>query len=74
MCLNGSSIVYNKNELNSMVEDIDPHITGITELWANTIRHNNAELGLIGYTMFRTDRKKGRGRYRKKGRWSYYSG
>ena len=37
MCLN-ASIVNKKNELNIMVEDIDPHIIGITKLWANTDR------------------------------------
>ena len=35
MCLNARSIV-NKNELNITVEDIDPHIIGITESWAKT--------------------------------------
>ena len=45
-----------------MVDDIKPHIIGITESWA----HNdttNAELGLEGYVMFRKDRigKKGGG-------------
>ena len=41
MCLNASSIVnVNKdNELNILVEDIDPHIIGITESWAKK-RHN----------------------------------
>ena len=29
--LNARSIVNKKNELNIMVEDIDPHIIGITE-------------------------------------------
>ena len=33
--LNARSIVNKKNELNVMVEDIDPHIIGITEPWAN---------------------------------------
>ena len=38
-----------------MVEDIDPHITGIIESWANKdIAH--AEFGLTGYVMFRRDR------------------
>ena len=36
VCLNARSIVNKKNELNIMVEDIDPHIIGITESWANT--------------------------------------
>ena len=38
-----------------MVEDIDPHIIGITESWAN-IYITYAELGLTGYVMFRKDR------------------
>ena len=38
-----------------MVEDIDPHIIGVTELWANT-NITDAELGLTGYVMFRRDR------------------
>ena len=37
-----------------MVEDIDPHITGTTELWANK-DISDAELGLTGYVMFRRD-------------------
>ena len=41
--------------LNIMVEDIDPHIIGITESWANT-GITDAELGLTGYVMFRRDR------------------
>ena len=53
-CLNARSIVNKKNELN-MVEDIDPHIIGITESWANT-DITDAELGLTGYVMFRRDR------------------
>ena len=48
-------VVNKKNELNIMVEDIDPHIIGITESWANT-DITDAELGLIGYVMFRRDR------------------
>ena len=54
MCLNARSIKNKKNELNIMVDDIKPHIIGITELWA----HNDityAELGLEGYVMFRKD-------------------
>ena len=43
-----------------MVEDIDPHIIGITESWANT-DITDAELGLTGYVMFRRDRKGRRG-------------
>ena len=43
-----------------MVEDIDRHIIGITESWAN-IDITDAELGLIGYVMFRRDRIRRRG-------------
>ena len=43
-----------------MVEDIDPHIIGITESWANT-DITDAELGLTGYVMFRRDRVGRRG-------------
>ena len=39
------SIVNKKNELNIMVEDIDPHIIGITKSWANK-DIPDAELGL----------------------------
>ena len=53
--LNARSIVNKKNELNIMVEDIDPHIIGITESWAN-IYITDAELGLTGYVMFGKDR------------------
>ena len=55
VCLNARSIVNKKNELNIMVEDIDPHIIGITESWAN-IDITDAELGLTGYVMFKKDR------------------
>ena len=55
VCLNARSIINNKNELNIMVEDIDPHIIGITESRANT-DITDAELGLRGYVMFRRDR------------------
>ena len=55
VCLNARSIVNKKNESNIMVEDIDPHIIGITESWAN-IDITDAELGLTGYVMFRKDR------------------
>ena len=44
-----------KTELNIMVDDINPHIIGITESWANKDM-TNAELGLEGYVMFRKDR------------------
>ena len=55
VCLNARSIINKKNELNIMVDDIKPHIIGITESWA----HNDitdAELGLDLYEMFRKDR------------------
>ena len=55
MCLNARRIVNKKNELNIMIEDIDPHITGITKPWANT-NITDVELGLTGYIMFRRDR------------------
>ena len=35
MCLNARSIINKKTELNIMVDDIKPHIIGITESWAN---------------------------------------
>ena len=38
-----------------MVEDIDPHIIGITELRAN-IDITYAKIGLTGFVMFRKDR------------------
>ena len=38
-----------------MVEDIDSHIIGKAESWANT-DISDAELGLTGYVMFRKDR------------------
>ena len=38
-----------------MVDNIKPHIIGITESWANK-DITNAELGLEGYVMFRKDR------------------
>ena len=36
VCLNARSIVNKRNELNIMVEDIDPHIIGITKFWVIT--------------------------------------
>ena len=47
VCLNVRSIINKENELNIMVEDIDPHIIGITESWANTYI-TDTELGLTG--------------------------
>ena len=55
VCLNASSILNKKNELNIMVDDIKPHIIGITEPWANN-DITYAELGLEGYVLFRKDR------------------
>ena len=47
VCLNARSIINKKTELYIMVDDIKPHILGITESWAsNDI--TNAELGLEG--------------------------
>ena len=43
-----------------MVDDIKPHIMGITESWANN-DITYAELGLAGYVMFRKDRMGRRG-------------
>ena len=43
-----------------MVDDIKPHIIGITETWANN-DITDAELGLEGYAMFRKDRMGRRG-------------
>ena len=43
-----------KNELNIMVEYIDPHIIGITESRAN-VDITDAELGLRRYVMFKRD-------------------
>ena len=55
VCLNARSIINKKTELNIMVDDIKPHIIGITESWANN-DITNADLGLEGYVMFRKDR------------------
>ena len=43
-----------------MVADIDPHVIGIIESWANKYIVN-AELALAGYVMFRKDRRERRG-------------
>ena len=56
MCLNARSIINKKTELNIMVDDIKPHIIGITESWANS-DITDAELGLEGYVLFRKDRR-----------------
>ena len=55
VCLNARSIINEKNELNIMVDEIKPHIIGITESWANN-DITDAELALEGYVMFRKDR------------------
>ena len=55
VCLNAWSIINKKDELNIMIDDIKPHIIGITESWANN-DITDAELGLEGYAMFRKDR------------------
>ena len=60
VCLNVRSKIKNKNELNIMVDEIKPHIIGITESWANN-DITDAELGLEGYVMFRKDRIGSRG-------------
>ena len=52
VCLNARSIINKKSELNSMVDDIKPHIISITESFANN-DITDAELGLKGYVMFR---------------------
>ena len=46
--------VNKKNELKMLVEDINPHIIDITEIWANK-DISDAELGLTEYVMFRRD-------------------
>ena len=53
--MNARSIINKKTELNNMVDDIKPHIIGITESWAND-DITDAQLGLEGYAMFRKDR------------------
>ena len=60
VCLNARRIINKKDELNMMVDDIKPHIIGITESWAND-DITDAEMGLEGYAMFRKDRMGRRG-------------
>ena len=55
VCLNARTLVNKKNELNIMTEDINPHITGITESSPNE-DIVDTELGLTGYVVFRRDR------------------
>ena len=60
VCLNARIIINKKNELDIMVDEIKPHIIGITESWANN-DITDAELGLEGCVMFRKDRMGKRG-------------
>ena len=60
VCLNARSIINKMNELDIMVDEIKPHIIGITESWANN-DITDAELGLEGFVMFRKDRMGNRG-------------
>ena len=60
VCSNARSIINKKNELDIMVDEIKPHIIGITESWANN-DITDTELGLEGYVMFRKDRMGKRG-------------
>ena len=60
VCLNARSIINKNNELDILVDEIKPHIIGITESWANNYI-TDAELGLEGYVMFRKDRMGRRG-------------
>ena len=55
MCLNTRSIVNKKNELNIMVEDIDPHIIGIAESCTSK-DISDVEIGLTGHVMLKKDR------------------
>ena len=47
-------MVNKKNELQFIIQDIDPHIIGITESGANK-DIADAKLGLTGYVMVRRD-------------------
>ena len=60
MCLKTRSGINKKNELNIMVDDIQPHIIGITESWENN-GITYAESGLAGNVMFRKERMGRRG-------------
>ena len=55
VCLNARSMLNKRNELNIVVEDIDPYVIGITESWV-TLYISDAELGMTGFVMFRKDR------------------
>ena len=56
VCLNARCIVNKRNDLNIMVEDINPHVIGITESWTTTDISDISELGMTRYAMFRKDR------------------
>ena len=58
--LSGKGAAVFSENLLLVVEDIDPHIIGITESWA-TPDISDAELGMTGYVMFRKDRSGRRG-------------
>ena len=60
VCLIARRIVNKKSELDIMVADIDPHVIGITESWANK-DIVDVELALTGYILFRKDRRERRG-------------
>ena len=45
VCLNARSIINKKNELNIILDEIKPHIIGITDSWANN-GITDAELGV----------------------------
>ena len=54
VCLNPRSIINKIKHYGRCLDDIKPHIIGITESWANN-DITYAELGLEGYVMFRKD-------------------
>ena len=68
VCLNARNTINKKCELNIMVEDIDPHITGITKSPANK-GISDAELRLTGYVLFRArgEGEAGEGRWEGQG-------
>ena len=57
VCLNARSIINKKTELNIMVDDIKPHIIGITESWANKDITNCKVQAFINQTnMYRSNK------------------
>ena len=58
--MNLNVYVNKKSELDIIVADIDPHVIGTTESWANK-DIVDAELALRDYVMFRKDRRERRG-------------